>query len=86
MTLAGQLAFVGIMLELANIDSTAVGGVIQINPTSPIYKLVNSNMSTSTRLDRARRVPSAVRSGHVEPKPIAQSEGTAHTTDRRQRC
>lgn len=46
-TLAGQLAFVGIMLELANVDSTAVGGVIQVNPTSPIYKLVNSNMSTT---------------------------------------
>ena len=46
-TLAGQLAFLGIMLELANVDSTAVGGVIQLSPTSPIYKLVNSNMSTS---------------------------------------
>jgi D-xylose transport system permease protein len=44
-TLGGQLAFTGIMLELANIDSSAVGGVIQIDPTSPIYKLVNSNMS-----------------------------------------
>lgn len=44
-TLGGQLAFVGIMLELANVDSTAVGGVIQVSPTSPIYKLVNSNMS-----------------------------------------
>ncbi len=44
-TLAGQLAFVGLMLELANIDPTSVGGVIQISPTSPIYKLVNSNMS-----------------------------------------
>jgi D-xylose transport system permease protein len=46
-TLGGQLAFVGIMLELANVDPTAVGGVIQISPTSPIYKLVNSNMSTT---------------------------------------
>lgn len=46
-TLGGQLAFVGIMLELANIDPTSVGGVIQISPTSPIYKLVNSNMSTT---------------------------------------
>jgi D-xylose transport system permease protein len=46
-TLGGQLAFVGIMLELANVDSTAVGGVIQVSPTSPIYKLVNSNMSTT---------------------------------------
>lgn len=44
-TLAGQLGLLGIMLELANVDSTAVGGVIQVNPSSPIYKLVNSNMS-----------------------------------------
>jgi D-xylose transport system permease protein len=44
-TLGGQLAFLGIMLELANVDKTAVGGVIQVDPTSPIYKLVNSNMS-----------------------------------------
>jgi D-xylose transport system permease protein len=44
-TLGGQLAFLGIMLELANVDPTAVGGVIQVDPTSPIYKLVNSNMS-----------------------------------------
>ncbi len=46
-TLGGQLAFVGIMLELAQVDPTAVGGVIQVSPTSPIYKLVNSNMSTT---------------------------------------
>jgi D-xylose transport system permease protein len=46
-TLGGQLALLGIMLELANIDKTSVGGVIQISPSSPIYKLVNTNMSTS---------------------------------------
>ncbi|MDE3130632.1 MAG: ABC transporter permease, partial [Acidobacteriota bacterium] len=44
-TLGGQLAFLGIMLELANIDKTAVGGVIQVDPSSPVYKLVNSQMS-----------------------------------------
>lgn len=44
-TLGGQLGFLGIMLELANVDKTSVGGVIQVDPTSPIYKLVNSNMS-----------------------------------------
>ncbi len=44
-TLGGQLAFLGIMLELANVDKTAVGGVIQIDPSSPIYKLANNNMS-----------------------------------------
>ncbi len=44
-TLGGQLGLLGIMLEVANIDSTAVGGVIQVNPSSPIYKLVNNSMS-----------------------------------------
>ena len=33
------------MLELANVDKTAVGGVIQIDSNSPIYNLVNTNMS-----------------------------------------
>ena len=33
------------MIELATIDKTAVGGVIAIPSTSPVYKLVNSNMS-----------------------------------------
>lgn len=44
-TLGGQFALLGIMLEVANIDKTAVGGVIQINPTSPIYKLAQDSMS-----------------------------------------
>jgi D-xylose transport system permease protein len=44
-TLGGQIGLLGIMLEIANIDSSAVGGVIQVNPSSPIYKLVNTNMS-----------------------------------------
>lgn len=44
-TLGGQLGLLGIMLELANVDSTAVGGVIQVNPSSPIYKLANNSMS-----------------------------------------
>lgn len=44
-TLGGQLAFLGIMLELANIDKTSVGGVIQLSSTSPIYKLATSQMS-----------------------------------------
>jgi D-xylose transport system permease protein len=46
-TLGGQLAFLGIMLELANVDKTAAGGVIQINPSSPIAKLAIDNMSTA---------------------------------------
>jgi D-xylose transport system permease protein len=44
-TLGGLLGFEGVMLELANIDKTAVGGVIAISSNSVIYKLVNSNIS-----------------------------------------
>jgi D-xylose transport system permease protein len=44
-TLGGQFALLGIMLEIANLDKTAVGGVIQINPTSPVYKLAQDSMS-----------------------------------------
>lgn len=44
-TLGGLLGFQGVMLELANIDKTAVGGVITIPQNSPIFKLVNANMS-----------------------------------------
>ena len=44
-TLGGLLFMNGVMLELAQIDKSAVGGVIQIDPNSPIAKLVNSNMS-----------------------------------------
>jgi D-xylose transport system permease protein len=45
-TLGGQLSFLGIMIELANVDKTAAGGVIQLDPSNPIYKLVNSEMSS----------------------------------------
>jgi D-xylose transport system permease protein len=44
-TLGGLLFMNGVMLELAHIDSSAVGGVIGIDPNSPVYKLVSSNMS-----------------------------------------
>jgi D-xylose transport system permease protein len=44
-TLGGLLGFQGVMLELANIDKTAVGGVIPIDNNSVVYKLVNANMS-----------------------------------------
>jgi D-xylose transport system permease protein len=43
-TLAGSLAFLGLMLELANFDKTAVGGVMTIDQSNPVYKLVQSNM------------------------------------------
>jgi D-xylose transport system permease protein len=46
-TLGGFLAFQGVMLELASIDKTAVGGVVNVSSSSPIYKLVNDNMSTT---------------------------------------
>jgi D-xylose transport system permease protein len=44
-TLGGLLFMNGVMLELAAVDKSAVGGVINIDPNSPIAKLVNSNMS-----------------------------------------
>jgi len=44
-TLGGYLGFLGVMLELANIDKTAVGGVIDIDPNSPVAKLVEDQMS-----------------------------------------
>ncbi len=44
-TLGGYLGFQGLMLEIANADKTAVGGVINIDPNSPIAKLVSGNMS-----------------------------------------
>jgi D-xylose transport system permease protein len=43
-TLGGQLAFQGLLLVVANADSSTVGGTIQIDPSSPVYKLVNSSM------------------------------------------
>ncbi|HWE08307.1 MAG TPA: hypothetical protein VG325_03065 [Solirubrobacteraceae bacterium] len=44
-TLGGFLGFEGLMLLLANADKTAVGGVIQIDSNSVVYKIVNSNLS-----------------------------------------
>ena len=44
-TLGGLLGFEGVMLEIANIDKTAVGGVMSISSSSPVYNLVNGNMS-----------------------------------------
>ncbi len=46
-TLGGYLGFQGIMLEVANVDKTAVGGVINIDPNSPVAKLVTGNMSVT---------------------------------------
>jgi len=44
-TLGGLLGFEGVMLEIANIDKSAVGGVMSISSNSPVYNLVNGNMS-----------------------------------------
>ncbi len=46
-TLAGLLGWQGVMIFLADIDKTAVGGVISIPPTNVVYELVNANMSTA---------------------------------------
>lgn len=44
-TLGGLLAAEGIMLELASIDKTALGGVMTLNGASPVYKLAGAEMS-----------------------------------------
>ena len=44
-TLGGLLGLTGVFIELATIDKTAVGGVMSISTTSPVYNLVNANMS-----------------------------------------
>jgi D-xylose transport system permease protein len=46
-TLGGLLGFEGVMLELANIDKSAVGGVMQIDSNSVVYKIVNANISAT---------------------------------------
>jgi D-xylose transport system permease protein len=46
-TLAGLLFFEGVVIELATIDKQAVGGVISVDTSSPVYKLVNSNISVA---------------------------------------
>jgi D-xylose transport system permease protein len=43
-TLAGLLFWWGFLIFLADADKTAVGGVVSIPPTNPIYKLVNGTM------------------------------------------
>jgi len=44
-TLGGLLGLTGVIIELAQIDKTAVGGVMSISTNSPVYNLVNANMS-----------------------------------------
>jgi D-xylose transport system permease protein len=44
-TLGGLLFWEGAVIELATIDKSAVGGVMSVSTTSPVFKLVNSNIS-----------------------------------------
>jgi D-xylose transport system permease protein len=44
-TLAGLLVGEGIVIELATVDSHAVGGVISTSTSGVVFKLVNSNIS-----------------------------------------
>jgi D-xylose transport system permease protein len=46
-TLGGLLGLTGVIILLAQVDKTAVGGVISISTTSPVYNLVNANMSST---------------------------------------
>jgi D-xylose transport system permease protein len=46
-TLGGLLIMEGVMIQLANSDKTAVGGVISVSPSSPVYHLVNNNISVA---------------------------------------
>ena len=46
-TLGGQLGFLGLMQVVANADSTAVGGTIEIDPNSPVHNLYNGTMSAA---------------------------------------
>ena len=46
-TLAGLLFLEGVLIELAQIDKHAVGGVISVDSGSPVFKLVNSNLSVA---------------------------------------
>ena len=46
-TLGGLLFWEGVMIELANADPAATGGVMRIDSSSPVFKLVNSNMSVA---------------------------------------
>jgi D-xylose transport system permease protein len=45
-TLAGLLFLEGVVIELATVDKSASGGVISVDSSSPIIKLVSSNVST----------------------------------------
>jgi D-xylose transport system permease protein len=46
-TLGGLLGFEGVLLELANVDKAATGGVLSIPSSSPISQLTGSQMSAT---------------------------------------
>jgi D-xylose transport system permease protein len=47
-TLGGLLIMEGVMIQLASSDKNAVGGVISVSTSSPIFHLVNNNISPTT--------------------------------------
>ncbi len=44
-TLAGLLGWAGVLIFIFDVDKGAVGGVISLSSNTPVYELVNSNMS-----------------------------------------
>jgi D-xylose transport system permease protein len=44
-TLAGLLGWQGVMIWIADVDKAAVGGVVRIATTNPVFKLVNTNIN-----------------------------------------
>jgi len=44
-TLAGLLGWAGVLIFIFDVDKGAVGGVISLANNTPVYQLVNSNMS-----------------------------------------
>jgi D-xylose transport system permease protein len=46
-TLGGLLFLEGVLLELADIDPTALGGVMSLPGTNPVYKLASAEMSVT---------------------------------------
>ncbi len=46
-TLGGYLGLQGVIIQVANADSTAVGGVINVDPSNPVAKLAEGHLSTT---------------------------------------
>ncbi len=74
-TLAGFLGLEGVMLELANVDKTALGGVMELNQTSPVYKLAERQHEPHARLDRAGGAAGGVCRVHAQQSSV-QTQST----------